>query len=625
MYLKGRYLLLLLLALAACTPCHNDPVETRLIASPTTIASSELISIDSLMWQQPDSALMRLLPCFDTCCRDGVHTVSTAYNCHYAHLLLAELLYKNDCAQTNRPELQQAVSYFDSLVRQAFPPFKGVPEGRGIHTNNSNDILSFLDARAHYINGVGYYESDSAVDACKEYLKALEIMDERFGEKELVGKKAKFMAMTYTRLTELFSDFYLHEQAICYAHQSMFYYKKQATSSWFSSWVLNKIGTHYDMMDELDSASLYYQQASVALNDTSIILYRDIAAHQAFLHYRQNIGRTESTMQQLRQLLSLSTNEEEKHARRLTIGGIFIREKQLDSAWQYLNMVYFETSNVSAKKQAAEWLVEICKEQGRDSEIIEYANYLVPFANQDENNSGLKSQLLELYDKYRQKAQEKQHHDEVERHTKLIVLVLGGMSTILLSVIVFYRKNRRSKQKLEAQMEAERHAHKMQQAALAGRLKHSNAALKEQSKTKASTITPLPLATHSNNAENYIDESVCQQILAACNDKNNPIKSTVPVSAYAIIALSDVQKARLKKAAMRHYGSFFEKLRQHYPELKEKDFLYCYLCLLGLDNAQIAVLLQNSISTIWERENRLKKIFGSENKIAIILFGLMNN
>ena len=207
----------------------------------------------------------------------------------------------------------------------------------------------------------------------------------------------------------------------------------------------------------------------------------------------------------------------------------------------------------------------------------------------------------------------------------MIVLILGGMSTIMLAIIILYRKNRRSKQKLEALMEAEHHAHKMQQAALAGRLKQSNAALKEQSKTTASTITPLSLATHSNNAENYIDESVCQQILAACNDKNNPIKSTVPVSAYAVIALNDAQKALLKKAAMRHYGLFFEKLRQQYPELKEKDFLYCYLCLLGLDNAQIAVLLQNAISTIWERENRLKKVFRSENKIAIILYGLMNN
>ena len=57
-------------------------------------------------------------------------------------------------------------------------------------------------------------------------------------------------------------------------------------------------------------------------------------------------------------------------------------------------------------------------------------------------------------------------------------------------------------------------------------------------------------------------------------------------------------------------------------ELKEKDYLYCYLWLLGLDNVQIAALMQNSQSTIWDREKRLQKIFGSKEKIAVILYGL---
>ena len=81
-------------------------------------------------------------------------------------------------------------------------------------SHNQNPNLAFLDARAYYINGVGYYENDSVVEACKEYLKALKVMEERFEEKELVGKKAQFMAMSYTRLTTLFSDLYFHEQAI---------------------------------------------------------------------------------------------------------------------------------------------------------------------------------------------------------------------------------------------------------------------------------------------------------------------------------------------------------------------------------------------------------------------------
>ena len=122
--------LFLLLALAACNPKQDDSVETQNFASLQPAVSEELQSVDSLLWQQPDSALALLLPWFDTCCTDVARNVSTIYNHHYAHLLLAELLYKNDYAQTNREELRQAVTFFDSLVRQAppNPPLKG---GRG--------------------------------------------------------------------------------------------------------------------------------------------------------------------------------------------------------------------------------------------------------------------------------------------------------------------------------------------------------------------------------------------------------------------------------------------------------------------------------------------------------------
>ena len=110
---------------------------------PTTQAPSAdpaLASVDSLMWQQPDSALTRLIPWFDT-------EPAMEYDRHYAHLLLAELLYKNDYEQTNRSALLHAVYYFDSLA-----------DGR-----DASATMVFLDARAHYMNGVGYYERDSVV------------------------------------------------------------------------------------------------------------------------------------------------------------------------------------------------------------------------------------------------------------------------------------------------------------------------------------------------------------------------------------------------------------------------------------------------------------------------------
>ena len=610
---------LLVFILVSCTPNDNgDPVETRFIASPTTIVSPELRAVDSLMWHQPDSALMRLLPYFDTCCRDAKFCVSNAteYNRHYANLLLAELLYKNDYAQANRKELKEAVHYFDSLL---------LADTRGMDTPHASATTpqthAFLDARAHYINGVGYYETDSVVPACAEYLKALEVMEDNFEEEELVGKKAQFMALDYTHLSGLFSDLYLHEQTIYWAKLSLNYYQKYDHLTWHLAWVLNEIGSQYDMMEQLDSATYYYQKAMSALDDTTTLMYRDIATHIICLEYKKGICQADSAIIRLHTLLLSSESDREIQARSQNIGEIFYSEQKYDSAWVYLNSIFQTTSVVGLKKQTAEWLVEICKIQGRDDVILEYANFLVPFANQEENQSATKTELTERFLTFNQARLKREHQKEMRKQFRLAMSVVLGMLVMILVFGVLYKTNKRNKKHLETLIETERNAHKIQQAALSGRLKRSNAALKEKEKLKY-TNNPSN-QNHYDKAENYFDEPICQKILFVCNNENNPIKSSIPVSAYAEIALTDAQKAELKKAALAHYTFLFEMLKQQYPELKERDFLYCYLCLLGLDNAQIAVMTQLSYRTIWEREKRLQRAFHKEERISIILNEMM--
>ena len=116
----------LFLRLAAC----QRPAKTQCIAS----LQDELSAIDTLMQTRPDSALALLW--------------ASPMDDPYYQLLLSEALYKNNSAQLNRPELLGAAAYYDSL---------GCP---------------FLSARCHYMSGVGYYEMDSVVEACKEYIKA---------------------------------------------------------------------------------------------------------------------------------------------------------------------------------------------------------------------------------------------------------------------------------------------------------------------------------------------------------------------------------------------------------------------------------------------------------------------
>ena len=565
---------LLFLAFVACTSRakvaeHGQSEEGT---------NPELSAIDSLMWRQPDSALAVLQQFAASPKADSLDEL----NGHYCQLLISELLYKNDYGQSNRPALQQTVRYFDSLCL-----CKGV--ARNIST------IAFLDARAHYSNGVGYYERDSVVEACMEYLKALEVMEGHFVEKELVEHKAHFVALAYTHLTDLFSDQYLHEQAIYFGKESLVYYNKYDAFKSHVAWVLNAIGSHYDMMNNYDSADYYYNEGLIILPDTNSLIFRDLATHLAFLNYHKD-KTMKISLCQLHNLINQSQSKKESLSRYAIIGDIFYQEKQFDSAAFYMSKVFHNSQSVDSKKQAAEWLVEICKAQGKDSEAHEYADFLVPFANLNENNSHLKSQLAELCNEYGQSRQDRKNLRQQDKALRKNVHIISGVFlTVMLCFLSYLFIRKRSR-------EAE-----------------------HDEKTKPEAITKPTEAQSFSFAESYADEPICQHILAVCNDKKNPIKSTVPYSAYSGISLDNTQMAELKNAAYHHYGILFEKLGKEHPELKGKDYQYCFLCLLGMDNVQIAALLQKSNSTIWDREKRLQKILGSNDKIAIILHGIITH
>jgi len=638
-----------LFALVACTEKTQVPEPAvaehgRSVEGP----SPELCAIDSLMWHQPDSALMRLLPYFnDTCCRDVSRNVSEnanndtledvsgnvsttmTYNRHYAHLLLAELLYKNDYAQTNRTELLQAVAYFDSLVRQA-PPLKGGARRAGDSKTTSN--LAFLDARAHYINGVGYYENDSVVEACKEYMKALEIMEDHFDENELIGHKAQFMALTYTHLTGLFSDFYLHEQTIYFGKKSLSYYQRFDALSWYKAWILNELGSQYDMLDNMDSATIYYQTAIDILNDTCNTIYRDINTHQTYLSYKTN-KQTDYAIIQMHRLLSEAENDKEFLSRCLTIGEIYYHEQLFDSAWHYLNKVYQETIDVSCKKQAAEWLLEICKARGRDSEILEYATFLAPFANQEENQSAIKSHLTELFNVFWQREMELQHQAVARRNMKQTMTIVCILLSFILTLLILHLKR---KQSFKAQLETESYAHKMQQKALSGRLKKSNDALRDSLKKIKEQETVLEIIKNdsSNNLafesyETFMQTQICQEIMKTIDrlhsDKRKTLKTNIYIKDYKDFALSVTQLNTLTKTVELHFTKFYSTLKALNPYLDRNDWLHCCLYLMQIDKMSICVLLQESYQSCRRRTIKLEQKFNAKEGITSFLLNIVFN
>ena len=138
----------------AATPSQRGTTSPRPSPGGEGVASRALESIDSLMWKEPDSALKVMLEFAESEAADRLDV----FEGHYCQVLVAELLFKNYYGQSNRAEVLKAVGYFDSIV--GMDGCKADACGASVQRN------AFLAARAHYMNGVGYYERDSVVAAC---------------------------------------------------------------------------------------------------------------------------------------------------------------------------------------------------------------------------------------------------------------------------------------------------------------------------------------------------------------------------------------------------------------------------------------------------------------------------
>lgn len=75
----------------------------------------------------------------------------------------------------------------------------------------------------------------------------------------------------------------------------------------------------------------------------------------------------------------------------------------------------------------------------------------------------------------------------------------------------------------------------------------------------------------------------------------------------------------LREAADVHFGQFTTRLKQDFPSLTKGDIDYCCLYLLGVEEADMAALMQRAFNTVCERSRKLKGIFGSDEPLSTTL------
>ena len=604
--------------LVACSKPTKVEVPEPVVAEPCRSVegpTQELATIDSLMWQRPDSALMVLME---------YEGDSNVFNGHYAQLLTSELLFKNDYAQTNRTELLQAVTYFDSLTFT----LNDIPHASRRHCGldpqspNQNDNIVFLSARAHYMNGVGFYEQGDLVNACAEYLNTLRIMESHFAKNELVGKKARFMALTYNRLLDLFKAQLMPEPAIYCARQSLVYTQIAPTSLNAKANILYQIGLQHDILREKDSAVFYYEAALNALHDRNTIVYRDLMASRALFDYC-DLQDTIKALDSLKSMVAQAESESERITRYSTIGYVYNDAGQLDSAKVYKELVFEFAEKAIDKKLAAKTLHDIAISEGDTLKANKYAQFIIEDVAAAAESQKRVSQLNDLFQQHLQWEQERaeaerQQAARLRRNRMIVVVCVLVVVAALLAWLLIRRKMKQQRDAASQQMEAEREAHRLEKASMSGRLKRSNQELRElkdQMRQQAGNGAPKQEA----QAVSFNEEPICRLIMERVNE--GQFKAQMDCRLYQDYALGKEQVMALREAADRHFNQFTVRLAKAYPNLTKGDLDYCCLYLLGLSDADVSALMQRAYNTVSERSRKLKGVFGSDEPLSVTLRG----
>ena len=595
----------------AATPSQRGTTSPRPSPGGEGVASLMLENIDSLMWQQADSALKVMMEFAGSDEADSMDV----FEGHYCQVLIAELLFKNDYAQSNRAEVLKAVGYFDSIVN--------VADGRNADARGAS--LPFLDARAHYINGAGYYEQGDLVNACTEYLNTLRIMESHFAKNELVGKKARFMALTYGRLGDLFSGQFMQEPAIVCYKNSLVFSKIEPTSANGIANLMSHLGNQYSILQQMDSAGYYFNEAFKYLADTNNLAYRDLISGLALYNYYSGKS-VESAVSDLKRMATQTKDEDERLTRFFTIGSIYFEIRQFDSAMVYLTRVFENKDNVVMKRGAARSLRDIFQVKGDTLKATQYARYQVENPALEAESNRQVSQLNELFQQHLQWEQEqaeaeRQQAARLRRNRMVVVVSVLVAVAALLAWLLIRRRMKQQRDEASQQMEAEREAHRLEKASMSGRLKRSNQELRElKDQMRQQTGNGAP--KQEAQAVSFNDEPICRLIMERVNE--GQFKAQMDCKLYQDYALGKEQVMALREAADRHFNQFTVRLAKAYPNLTKGDLDYCCLYLLGLSDADISALMQRAYATVSERSRKIKTIFGTEEPLSVALMSFAN-
>ena len=432
--------------------------------------------------------------------RQALQSPFTVLDDNELRLREMQALYKNRCLSEQSPDLAPSVAFFDSLTMD-YP---------------DDADLQYLLANAYYYKGVQCAFANDDVAAFTNYLEALNVMRRRENWTNHPYAE-RFIALTYTRLSE----------------------------------ILYRYGLHNAAFETCQKASSYYESEP----DKAAMLRFEAAIYQS--------------------------------------------QKQYDSAVPHLERA-FQTGDRFARVDAAAKLSEIYRDKGMADLELAYTRFYVENSMRETQMASKKMEIEYLYDDFNHPQSEPVVAKKSDR-TSLWVLLLLLLAVAFMAYIIV--RNRKRISHIENKISTIEQKHKQE-----------NADKDHEIEQMAQQLSDTREQLQANRAgfdeawKAFTASDVVTKIRHSVEGKDIMIKS---VSVYPKLKLKEMDYINLVQEANRCFPDFSSCFLKDYPDLNIADLRHCCLGLLGMNDAEIAVLEGISYSGANRRTNKILSILHS--------------
>lgn len=451
--------------------------------------------------------------------------------------------YKNRCLTKDSPDLAPVVAFYDSLAI-LFP--------------NDAD-LQFLRANTYYYKGVECAFANDDVSAFSHYLKALGVMQQREDRNDNSYAK-RFIALIYTRLSEMLYRYGFREAAFETCHKAASYYESE---------------TDLAAMMRFEAA-IYQSQKDY---DKALTLFEN--AEQ-----RMPVG--DEPMQ-------------------LAVGAKLFELQQFDSAAPHLERA-FTHGDRFARVDAAAKLAEICRDKGLADQELAYTRYYVENSLMETRLTSHKMEIEYLFDEFNNPKTE-MIPTKGNNYSSMLILSLFLLLVIAFMAFIIYR-NRRRISHIENKITDIEQKHEQENAD------------KDLELEQMAQRLNAPRIDFDTAWKSFSESDIVRKIKQSVEGKDIMIKS---VGVYPKLKLKEMDYIELVKEANHCFPDFSSRFLKDFPDLNVADLRHSCLALLGLNDAEIAVLEGISYSGTNRRTKKILTVIGQGNNLEQALLSYLNN